>query len=73
MDILIENITPDNKGFFALKAESIAAGFNLLRRLEKNWMNRQNRLDKAGENLLGFYADELLIGVCGLNQDPYTP
>lgn len=73
MNILIESITPDNKGFFALKAESMAAGFNMLHRLEENWLNGQNRFDKAGENLLGFYADGLLIGVCGLNQDPYTP
>jgi len=69
---IIVNITPENKGFFALKAESMAAGFNMLRRLEENWLTGQNRFDKAGESLLGFYADGLLIGVCGLNQDPYT-
>lgn len=32
----------------------MAARFNLLRKLEENWMNRQNRFDKAGENLLDF-------------------
>ncbi len=73
MNIIIANITPDNKGFLELKAESMAAGFNMLRRLEENWLNGQNRFDKAGEKLLGFYADGLLIGVCGLNQDPYMP
>jgi len=68
MNILIESITPDNKGFFALKAESMAAGFNMLHRLEENWLNGQNRFDKAGENLLGFYADGILVGDGTLSQ-----
>ncbi|HFJ3758697.1 TPA: GNAT family N-acetyltransferase [Salmonella enterica] len=51
----------------------MAAGFNILRRLEENWLNGQNCFDKAGENLLGYYADGLPVGVCVLNQDPYTP
>lgn len=71
MNMVIENMTPDNKGFSKLKEESMPAGFNMLRRLEENWFNGQNRFDKPGENLLSFYADGLLIGVCGLNQDPY--
>ena len=73
MNIIITNITPDNPGFGELKAESMAAGFNMLRRLEENWLSGQNRFDKPGEKLSGFYADGLLIGVCGLNQDPYMP
>ena len=71
MNVTIEDITPDYSGFLELKAESIAAGFNMLRRLEDNWLNGQNRFDKPGEKLSGFYADGLLVGVCGLNQDPY--
>jgi len=73
MNVIIANMTPDNKGFLELKVESMAAGFNMLRRLEENWLNGQNRFDKPGENLLGFYADGSLIAVCGLNQDPYMP
>ncbi|EMK7763801.1 TPA: GNAT family N-acetyltransferase [Yersinia enterocolitica] len=73
MNNIIANITPENKGFLELKVESMSAGFNMLRRLDENWLNGQNHFDKAGENLLGFYANGLLIGVCGLNQDPYTP
>ncbi|WP_045047285.1 GNAT family N-acetyltransferase [Rouxiella chamberiensis] len=71
MNMIIMNITPDKRGFSRLKEESMSNGFNMLRRLEDNWLNGQNRFDKPGENLLGFYADGLLIGVCGLNQDPY--
>ncbi len=72
MNIIIANITPDTPGFFALKAESMAAGFNMLRRLEENWLSRQNRFDKPGEKLAGAFADNLLIGLCGLNQDPWA-
>lgn len=68
----IAKMTPDQKGFLALKTESMASGFNLLRRLEENWLNGQNRFDKPEEKLFGFYADDSLIAVCGLNQDPYT-
>lgn len=70
MNIIIANITPDNKGFMALKAESMAAGFNMLRRLKENW---QNRFAKPSEELLSFYADGLLVSVYGLNQDPRMP
>ncbi|MFK3663593.1 GNAT family N-acetyltransferase [Scandinavium sp. NPDC088450] len=73
MNNIIASITPENKGFLELKEESMSAGFNMLRRLEENWLNGKNRFDKVGENLLGFYGDGLLIGVCGLNQDPYMP
>lgn len=72
-NIIIVSITPGTTGFSELKAESMAAGFNMLHRLEENWLNGHNRFDKPGENLLGFYADGLLIGVCGLNHDPYMP
>ncbi|WP_284602958.1 hypothetical protein [Dickeya dadantii] len=44
----------------------------MLCRLEESWLNEQNRFDKSGEKLLGFNADNQLIGVCGLNQDPHT-
>ncbi len=63
MKVTIEDITPDCRDFSELKAESIAAGFNMLRRLEDNWLNGQNRFDKPGEKLSGFYADRLLVGV----------
>ncbi|MFN2882115.1 GNAT family N-acetyltransferase, partial [Escherichia coli] len=35
--LLIEPVTPDEPGYIALKAESIALNFNMLRRLEENW------------------------------------
>lgn len=73
MTITLANITPDRQGFAALQTQSMAAGFNMLRRLEENWRSGQNRFDKPGEKLLGAFAGDLLIGVCGINQDPYLP
>lgn len=73
MTITLANITPDSQGFVTLQTQSMAAGFNMLRRLEENWRNGQNRFDKPGEKLAGAFAGNLLVGVCGLNQDPYLP
>lgn len=44
MNNIIVNITPENKGFLALKVESICAGFNLLRRLDENGQSGQKPL-----------------------------
>ena len=44
----------------------------MLRRLEENWINQHNRFDKPGEMLLGALIDGQLVGVCGLNIDPFV-
>lgn len=54
-----------------LEAESIAQGFSMIRRLREDWETGQNRFDGPGEVLLGAFADERLVGVGGLNIDPY--
>lgn len=36
--LLIEPVTPDEPGYISLKAESIALNFNMLRRLDENWL-----------------------------------
>lgn len=35
-------------------------------------MSGTNRFDRPGEALLGAWADGRLVGVCGLNVDPYA-
>ncbi|MEN0582060.1 GNAT family N-acetyltransferase [Phytobacter palmae] len=72
MNIQFTTFTPDSPGFAELKSQSIAEGLNMLRRLEENWLSGQNRFDRPGEKLLGAYADGLIVGVCGLNIDPFT-
>lgn len=70
--LLIEPVTPDEPGYIALKAESIALNFNMLRRLEENWQRGENRFNAPGEKLLGAFAFGQLVGVCGLNVDPFS-
>ena len=68
--LLIEPVTPDEPGYSALKAESIALNFNMLRRLEESWQRGENRFNAPGEKLLGAFLNGKLVGVCGLNRDP---
>ena len=72
MDIQFANLTLNSLGFVELKAQSMAEGFNMLRRLEENWLSGHNRFDRPGEKLIGAYADGLIVGACGLNIDPFT-
>jgi len=72
MDIQLTNVTPDSPGFAELRSQSMAEGFNMLRRLEDNWLSGHNRFDKPGEKLIGASVDGLIVGICGLNIDPFT-
>jgi ribosomal protein S18 acetylase RimI-like enzyme len=55
-----------------LVAESEQAGLSLVRRLVDEWGNGANRFDRPGEALFGAWVDGRLVGVCGLNVDPYA-
>lgn len=66
MNIQFTNITPASPGVAELKLKSMAEGFNMLRRLEENWLNGQNCFGRPGEKLLGAYTDDLIVGVCGV-------
>ena len=72
MDIQLTNVTPESAGFAELKSQSMAEGFNMLRRLEDNWLSGLNRFDGPGEKLIGASVVGLIVGVCGLNVDPFT-
>ena len=56
----------------ALLAESEQAGLQLVRRLVEEWASGANRFDRPGEALFGAWVDGRVVGVCGLNVDPYT-
>lgn len=70
--LLIAAITPDEPGFAALRAESQTQNLNMLYRLAESWQNGENRFNAPGEKLLGAFAHGLLVGVCGLNIDPFS-
>ena len=55
-----------------LLADSEAAGSRIVRRLVDDWTDRSNRFDRPGEALFGAWVGGRLVGVCGLNIDPYA-
>jgi GNAT superfamily N-acetyltransferase len=59
-------------GLAELLAESEAAGLRFLRRLVVQWQNDRNRFDGPGEALFVARRARRVIGVCGLNADPYA-
>ena len=55
-----------------LVAESERAGWRLVRRLVDEWSAGQNRFDQPVEALLAARHGAELVGICGLNIDPYA-
>jgi nicotinamidase-related amidase/GNAT superfamily N-acetyltransferase len=55
-----------------LVAESERAGLRFVRRLADEWTSGRNRFDRPGERLFAAVVDGRMIGVCGLNVDPYA-
>ena len=58
-------------GFDALVEEARASGFDALPRMRLAWQDRSNRFDREGEGLWAATQDGGLVGICGLNVDPY--
>ena len=70
---LIERLVelpPD--GVRELLVEGEEAGSRIVRRLVDEWAARANRFDRPGEALFGAWMTGRLVGVCGLNVDPYA-
>jgi GrpB-like predicted nucleotidyltransferase (UPF0157 family) len=59
-------------GLAALLADDERAGTRFVRRLVDEWASGANRFDRSGEALFGAWVGEELVGVCGLNIDPYV-
>lgn len=71
--VLIERLSelpPDRLG--PLVAESERAGVRFVRRLADEWTSGRNRFDRQGEGLFAAVVGGRMIGVCGLNVDPYV-
>ena len=56
-----------------LEREASAQGFNFLDRLINEWRTGSNRFDKPGERLLVAVDAGNIVGIGGLNVDPYRP
>lgn len=55
-----------------LLSESEQSGLRSLRRLDADWRSGNNRFDQPGEIFLIAWYQENVLGVCGLNIDPYN-
>ena len=55
-----------------LVAESEQAGLRFVRRLAEEWADGRNRFDRPGEACFAALVDGRMVGVCGLNVDPYA-
>src|SRR2546423_527345 len=55
-----------------LIAESERGGLRFVRRLADEWTSGANRFDRPGEALFLARSGDDVIGVCGLNIDPYA-
>jgi GNAT superfamily N-acetyltransferase len=62
---------PEGGVFEFLLSASLREDFRMLLRLQENWNSGKNRFSRTGEKLLGAFARDRLVGVCGRNIDPY--
>jgi ribosomal protein S18 acetylase RimI-like enzyme len=65
----VNDLPPD--ALAALSAESQREGWQFVCRLADEWGSGANRFDRPGEALFVARAGGSIIGVCGLNIDPY--
>ena len=56
---------------WTLQVASRAEGLTFVDRLVDEYVAGTNRFELPGEALFGAYADKTLIGIGGLNRDPY--
>jgi GNAT superfamily N-acetyltransferase len=54
-----------------LVAQAAATGFQAIARLQDEWQSGLNRFDQPGEALFIAADNGFIVGICGLNQDPY--
>jgi GNAT superfamily N-acetyltransferase len=67
----ITPITELPDSFAILEKESKFLGFNFLEKMNLEWRSGKNRFNKSGEIALAAFKDGKLIGIGGVNMDPY--
>jgi len=55
-----------------LRVESSREGFRFMERLCDEWVSGANRFNDSGEALFLALVGHQVVGVCGLNRDPYA-
>jgi GNAT superfamily N-acetyltransferase len=71
-DFRLIAITGQDERLAPLNAEADGDGYRFVARLVDDWASGSNRFDQPGERLIAAVREGLLLGVCGLNHDPYT-
>lgn len=70
---MIDGVTElDLEAIHPLVEESISQGFRFLERLVREYQSGFNRFDQLGEVLLTASIQATIIGIGGLNRDPYS-
>ncbi len=69
---LIEITDGNIEGLQSLVGESKRLGYHFVEKTIDDWYSGANKFDKLGENLWGLFIGNDLIGIGGLNVDPYT-
>ncbi len=70
--IQIKRLTTLDSAIEPLLAEAGQQGFGFMRRLADEWASGANRFDGDGERFSGAFSGGRLVGVGGINRDPYT-
>jgi GNAT superfamily N-acetyltransferase len=55
-----------------LRTEAAGDGFQFVERLVSEWQSGANKFDQPGEALLAAQSEGDVVGLCGLNRDPYS-
>ena len=54
-----------------LRREARDEGYNFIEQLFEDWLSGENRFDGPGETFFGCLDNDVLVGVGGLNRDPF--
>jgi GNAT superfamily N-acetyltransferase len=68
----IRATTPLVSGMDALRVGAAREGFCFVDRLIDEWLSGANRFDQPGEQLIGAFIGDDILGICSLNCDPYA-
>ncbi|QSO45627.1 GNAT family N-acetyltransferase [Alicyclobacillus mengziensis] len=73
VDVVVTRVIDLNvDDVYPLVLESEKEGFHFVRRLYDEYVSGTNRFDRDGEALFVAHQLNQIVGICGLNQDPYT-
>ncbi len=71
VDLLVQPVKSLPPDLHVLMAASQREGFGAVVKLRDAWEAGTNKFDRGGEVLLAAHRGVELVGVCGLNVDPY--